>query len=105
MRQTKVKTIPIWRISISDSIYYFVFGNNKKNAIETMKLSMDELTNMPIHAEKLAPDYYNNILLQTDMEDPDNFTTLAEEAKYIIENKLEKQFFIASSFDVIAYIN
>jgi hypothetical protein len=101
MRHTKVKVVPIWRIFLSDRLYYFVIGSNKKAALETMKKIIDELPVMPYKVEQLSPDDYHKILLQTDLEDEESYTTLAEEAKYFVDHGLEHEFFIASSFDVI----
>jgi hypothetical protein len=101
MRHTKVKIIPIWRVSLSDKLYYFVVGSNQKNALKTMKKIVDDLPGKPFKVEQISPDDYDKILLQTDVEDEESLTTLAEEAKYFVEHGLEQQFFIASSFDVV----
>lgn len=103
MRHTKVKVIPIWRIHLQDGLYYFVAGTTKRAIMETIKRSLDEVLwlGKPIKIEQVSPDDYNKILLQTEPDDEESFTTLYEEAKYYVEHNMNKDFFIASSFDVI----
>jgi hypothetical protein len=67
----------------------------------TMKNIIDELPGRPYKIEQLSQDDYHKVLLQTDLDDEDSYTTLAEEAQYFIEHGLQNEFFIASSFDVV----
>lgn len=104
--KTKVVVLPIWKITVTDKIYYFVIGNSKKAIMEYLKNNPEEfiLDGQFAKVDQVLPENSQNILLQTDLEDEDSYTTLFEEAVYFTEHHMD-DFFLATSFDVIADLN
>jgi hypothetical protein len=102
--KTKVSILPIWRITVTDKIYYFVLGTSKKSIIDSIKNNSENLIldGNYIKISQIEADQSKKILLQIDVEDEDSYTTLFDEALYFTEHNLERDFFLATSFDVIA---
>lgn len=101
--KTKVAVLPIWRIVVSEKLYYFVLGTTKKSVIETMKNNDElEFDGQPVLIQSVNPEDSHKILLQLDLEDEEEYTTLYEEAKWYAEHHLDCDYFLATSFDVIA---
>ncbi len=104
--KTKAAVLPIWKIVISEKLYYFVLGTSKKVAIENIKNNEDLIfEGNSVFIEYVNPDDAHNILLQLDLDDEEEYTTLFEEAKYYSEHNIKCDYFLASSFDVIADFN
>ena len=97
-----VGILPIWRLTISDKLYYYLLGTTKKSALETLKNNDEDVLFENFTIEPVPTEDAKNILLQVDLENEDEFTTLFEEARYYSEHQLEREFFLASSFDVVA---
>lgn len=103
--KTKVAVLPIWKVIVADTIYYFLIGASKKTAIEALKTEDLMYEGKPVVIEPVLPEESHRILLQLDSEDEDEYTTLFEEAKYCCEHNFHHNHFLASSFDVVANFN
>lgn len=101
--KTKVSVLPIWKITVTENIYYFVLGISKKTIIDNITSNKENLIldGQYLTISLIDQEESKKILLQVDLED-DVYTTLFNEAKYYTDHNLERDFFLATSFDVIA---
>jgi hypothetical protein len=100
--KTKVAVLPIWKVDVEDNLYYYLLGTNKRTVLENLKHNSfyEDFINTPFVIKQISPDDASHILLQLDIENEDEITTLYEEAKYYSDHNCD--FFLATNMDVIA---